>query len=660
MLLNKKHRDVLKRECGLSDETIAELERYGWHSAPPSLVAKILGWMKALCGALVITYPNVPGFVRVRLDKPIKDADGREIRYMTPKGGRNYLYVPIRVASVLNDPTVTLHITEGEKKAEKATQEGFPCVGLAGVWSWLTKATTDGKKGANSQPLPELKAIAWKDREVVVILDSDARENQQVRKAGEALCQQLAAWGARPRLLVLPALDGKGKTGLDDFLVAKGAEGLRLLLDVTTDDKATPETPNGPGWWPHAAAEEIAAKHHLLCTTSAQWYRYAEGYWQPKSYLAMRDLVQHHLGRSARSYKITEALDLLGGHVRCEEEDFNRNRYLLNFTDGLFDVRTGALISHTPDVRSTMRLPYPYIPTAPCLRWMRFLEEVFPGETDKQRFLQEWYGYCLVPDASQDKCLFMVGEGANGKSVALTVLKALVGAGNVCSVDVDGLHSAFQRAELYGKLVGISAEVSTRAVVRDKYLKQIISGDMIGACRKYQNPFDFSPFVRLVFAMNTLPRVNDPSNGFYRKLLILRFHRVFERHEQDKRLREKLLGELSGIFNWAYEGLRRLEAQGEFTEVPDMDLEVEEYRGANSPVMRFVRECCVIGDERQTFTAQLYKAFIKWCETNGVRNPPESNVFGREVRRCDPKIGTAHRNKANAIKGIALKADFEE
>ena len=131
--------------------------------------------------------PYADDYARVRIDNP--GPDGK--RYRSPAGRGNRLYVPSTLAvGVLADAAIALHVTEGEFKALKATQEAVPCLALPGVWSWKQKL--HGK----SFPIPDLERVTWTKRRVVVVFDSDLADKPTVAWAEHALIQELRRRGA--------------------------------------------------------------------------------------------------------------------------------------------------------------------------------------------------------------------------------------------------------------------------------------------------------------------------------------------------------------------------------------------------------------------------------------------------------------------------------
>ena len=229
------------RASGLSDQTI---EAAGVRSAAAEEVRQILGRSKSIGPGLIFEYPSSNGaapFSRVKPDEKQTDKDGKAAKYLTAAGAGNRLYLPATLdCQVLDDISIPLLITEGEKKTLSAIQAGFSCMGLAGVWCWKGK-----DKAGQSAPLPDLDAIVWKDRLVYIVFDSDLVENPSVQNAEAALAHELGSRGAEVYTVRLPGSGDGNKMGLDDYLVAHGPEALQALLDAAKEP-CPPELHTGP------------------------------------------------------------------------------------------------------------------------------------------------------------------------------------------------------------------------------------------------------------------------------------------------------------------------------------------------------------------------------------------------------------------------------
>jgi hypothetical protein len=121
------------------------------------------------------------------------------------------------------DPTNALIFTEGELKAGCAAARGVPVVALGGVWNFRSKSH-------NLRLLPDLEALPLKQRRVYILYDSDAAVNPQIQLAESVFAGELLRLGAEVRIARLPSLAPPAKTGLDDYIMQEGVEGLDGIL----------------------------------------------------------------------------------------------------------------------------------------------------------------------------------------------------------------------------------------------------------------------------------------------------------------------------------------------------------------------------------------------------------------------------------------------
>jgi hypothetical protein len=268
------------RRSGLSDDHILAS---GFSSiTDPVKIAAMLGWKhpaKKLGPCLVIPYRNrdgtFNGYRRLRPANPRKNKkDGKPIKYEAPVGLPNHAYFPPGTVATLDNPQTPLLITEGEKKAAKADQEGFPCIGLAGVYAWQKKRPrgSDGKAIGPRELIDDLASIPWQGRPVYIVFDSDAITNPNVRWAEWHLAKVLAAKGAVVKVVRLPqgepGTDEKPvKVGLDDYLVAHSPDDFQQLCQ----EAVKPKRPSRSGRENHATAsgggEEDDGKQKLAAAT---------------------------------------------------------------------------------------------------------------------------------------------------------------------------------------------------------------------------------------------------------------------------------------------------------------------------------------------------------------------------------------------------------
>lgn len=228
--------DLLNRS-GLSPEMIRQSGIYS--ELDRDTVANMLNWKnfgKNGMPVMVFLYFDRHGQVvqqRVKPDRPITLGGDKPAKYLSPKGAKVRMYFPPAVWAAVDDLSEPLFITEGEKKALKATQEGFPCLSIPGVTCWHKKDSDELH--------PDLGQVAWDDRRVYVVFDSDAASNENVRKNEEGLAAALRAAGAVPHVVRLPAGEKGKKVGLDDYLVANERQAFEKLVASTKPWEPTVE-----------------------------------------------------------------------------------------------------------------------------------------------------------------------------------------------------------------------------------------------------------------------------------------------------------------------------------------------------------------------------------------------------------------------------------
>jgi hypothetical protein len=175
------------------------------------------------------------GLYTHRPDTPRMNDRGKPVKYEFPRGSRMELDVPPCVRPRLGDPSVPLYFTEGVKKADAAASIDLACVAAIGVWNF---------RGTNEQGgkalLADFEAIAFNDREVYIVYDSDVMVKPEVHGALVRLSEVLKRRKAHVRYVYLPAGEGGRKTGLDDFIAA--GHGVDDLLTLATTELRKPPT----------------------------------------------------------------------------------------------------------------------------------------------------------------------------------------------------------------------------------------------------------------------------------------------------------------------------------------------------------------------------------------------------------------------------------
>jgi putative DNA primase/helicase len=208
----------------------------------------------------------------------------------------------------------------------------------------------------------------------------------------------------------------------------------------------------------------------------------------------------------------------------------------------------------------------------------------------------------------------------------------------VSNIPWQSLNDRFKTAELFGKLANIFADLPSKNIEDAGFFKTITGEDYIIAERKNKDPFSFQPYARLLFSCNEIPKnYSDRSDGFYRRLIIIRFDQPVPKERRDPNLKNDIACERDGIFAWALAGLRRLISQNyHFSETERTHEELRRYKVDSNSALLFLEEKCEVG-EGSAAREELFERYVEYCKKNGFVSSSQTR-FNKEVEKADPRI----------------------
>ncbi len=364
---------------------------------------------------------------------------------------------------------------------------------------------------------------------------------------------------------------------------------------------------------------------------------------------AQRQAATYEYATKRTNARINSLESMAQDHKAINADQFNQGN-LLNFPNGTLDLSSLTFREHCREDFLTVCLDYEYDSNQDCPLWQKTLREHrfhegthAPDETLILLY-QELWGYSLTTDTKHETMIWQQGCSANGKSVVTKVLNALLGP-LAQSVNFQTLGSSgnYDLANLPGKRVVFATEAEKGRSIEEALLKRLVSGELTSARPIYGQPFEFHPVAKIWWSMNDKPTIRDTSDGLWRRLKLIPFHRTFTLEERDPALASKLMEELPGILNWALEGLERLNTQGEFTESDVVSEQVNTYRTESNTIALWLQECTETTASSETAAKTLYQNYNQWCEQNGY-TAETSTGFGKEMKRL-----TGHKRTSNGI-----------
>ena len=624
----------------------------------------------SLRGRLFLPYFN-SGYVCYYATRALPGGSFPDNKYMKQKRDDFCQHIPWGLQT-LNRSGDTLVIAEGYFDAASFECSGYPVISaITGNFS--------------REQIPTVLSVCRKFSKVFLVYDNDATTH-----AGEKFTERMASLLTRNRIpfvvgtvphpyhdiseyyaaggdlsrIIESAQDGveyicstfREYEDLERFIYTVARHTKRAKLDALFDEltrskrwheaslkslyksctTAPPET---------IIAEEIMKSHQLIYIHAVGFYEYANGVWNRQPDAVIMSYADRAYGEFSTAQRIKAIATLLKTRA-LREVTFDRAP-VWNFINGTLELDSGKFREHNPSDYCSVQASYPYNPSATYHNWERFIDDVASGDPKSSELLQFIPAYGLMNHTRYEKIFVLCGSGGNGKSVYLDILRLLFGEANVSHVTPRGLLDRFQRIKLKDSLLNLAGEIKSDVGDAEEYMKMIASGETISACYKSQDFVDFTPRTKLVYACNGQLASGDTSEGLARRLIIVDFKTSFVDHpdpnnpcerQKDVNIKDKLTEELSsgGVFNWAYEGYKLLNAVGYFTETNDQAELISDFKRASNPVLLFYEDFFTEHTITDIAAKQVYLDYKEWCVANGHKIMP-SNWFHREFRNVAGK-----------------------
>lgn len=295
-----------------------------------------------------------------------------------------------------------------------------------------------------------------------------------------------------------------------------------------------------------------------------------------------------------------------------------------------------TLVEHTPEFFTDTAVVVPYEADARCDRWMKFLDELWPGDEDSHALLQEWFGYVLAGSTGLHKILTLVGPPRSGKgTIAWTLEQLLGGTGQVDHPSMTRLAEPFGLAPMLGKRLAVVGDArigKSDAAIVEKLL--MISGeDPVTVNRKNRDELNVKLPTRLMLVSNDMPDLRDTTGALASRFLPLEINVEGWLGKEDFHLKRTLADELPGILTWALDGADRLwDREGRFTLGAAVQQSMQNVERSSSPIKAFAGDCLVFDASPEALAPKdaVYEAYALWCAAEGYMAKGK-NVFFRDL-----------------------------
>lgn len=347
---------------------------------------------------------------------------------------------------------------------------------------------------------------------------------------------------------------------------------------------------------------------------------------------------------------------------KCEEKE-EAPEQIVCVKNGLINVKTLEFKSHTPDVIIRNKIDIDYYEQTKNEEIDTIMDNLAVGDKDIVQLLYEMIGYCIYRGMPFQKVFILVGNGANGKSTLLNMVTKLLGEENVSHVDLKEIAgNRFGKAELYGKLANIADDCSSSYLEDTSVIKRITGETYTSIEFKGQNSFSTKINTKTILSYNTIPRMNDTTDGLSRRLVIIPLNAVFKKGlpNYDPFISAKLKKKenLEYVLYKSIQAISEVLKKLDFTIPETVKTRTNEYLIENNPVLNFIYDVYEEESFEDIPCNEVYEAFNCWKIENGLKTDMSMTRFGTEMK----KIGYERKQvKKNGIsKRYYVKQKYEQ
>ena len=370
------------------------------------------------------------------------------------------------------------------------------------------------------------------------------------------------------------------------------------------------------------------------------------------------------IGRlGTRKSMIADAKAYLGVY----QKELDNNEDLFNCKNGTYNLKTGKFQPHNPNDLLTKISSVVFDENAKSEEFEEFFRNIMCDNQEKSDYFQKILGNALTANTCDETSYLCIGNGRNGKGVLFhTITHALgheFGYAQTMAYESlaerkfkDGSKASPDLARLLNVRFVVIPEPEKYMVLDSALYKKMTGRDRIIARPLYENPIEFIPVCKFFFNTNYFPTITDDVIFTSGRMNVITFKKQFLENEQDRNLKDKLSSQenISGIFNWLLEGLRKYRAEGAIPPKCVRD-DTNYYSLQCDTINRFFNER-MIASNNNTVGSDVQQAYSEWCRDNGFKELGKVDFFS-ELRRKNlmSESGTIDKKSVkNVIKGYSI------
>ena len=360
--------------------------------------------------------------------------------------------------------------------------------------------------------------------------------------------------------------------------------------------------------------------------------------------------------------------------VQVPDAQFDTAPHDFAVPNGVINLRTGEVRTARLDDYISISSTVPYDPEMKIPHFQRFLETSQP-DPEVRDFLQKVLGYSMTSETAEQRMFIHHGaQTANGKSVLMNVLKAIMGDHFAPASEKTIIRQKTQSAQRIGQdMVDLRGprflmlnETDEGGILDSAAVKSITSGDLRADRPHAKANIQYRITGKIHLVTNHMPHIT-PDPAMRRRLTVIPWTQSFV-NNPDPNLEKKLMGELPGILAWLVQGAQRWYADFEassktgLVEPAACAAALDSFFEEEDEIGTWLRDntMSIPADQQPntwTTSKDLYTDYIRWRNDQGLQGAAvSSNAFGRRLNAKGLDAKTARvGDKPAKVRPIRLR-----
>jgi putative DNA primase/helicase len=405
----------------------------------------------------------------------------------------------------------------------------------------------------------------------------------------------------------------------------------RPSLSDAGDDPSASVSPSKRAQKLEILASKFTTDYNCI-TVNDDAYLYNGKYYSKASDGVVNKMLHMSYDKTLLSGDRSEVLKFIKLKTFVEPMELNKNWNEIVVKNGILNLSNLELYPHNSSVYNTVCVHYdwnPKVTYSPIID--SFMNQISAGDEQKKKFLYEIVGYTLLRKPVFGKMFILYGGGGTGKSTFLNLIKKLIGEEYCSYLTLSDMEKEFLPAEMFGKLVNLGDDIDAKILKDTGMLKSVITGETVTVHRKFEAPFNFNNFAKLIFTCNKLPAINDRTTGLYRRISIIEINKKIEKF--DPFFLFKITDEdMQYLLYNAVKELRNALENNRLSEDSGMIKRLNDFKNEQSSVLQFSEDTGISTTANMSPVQTVYDLYVEYCKRSGFKSLSKPN-FSSEF--CD-------------------------